>query len=264
MQVLCTIVINKGNSLGSIITTGNYVYVCDDYSGDIINLCKIDQVSVDPVLRELSKSPYIITTDNKIMYNDTIYQTSKALPSKCQYMAIPIIGSKDMIVEYNPISSIDSLFINERYVRELCDAEFILIPPSLKEYMNGSVKSYTAADLLIDFIDKDNIANSKSGRQCVIPSHNHVDDRYLFLDKDPVFTGIHREMPRSYTLESLSQKYTEINMKLQEYGLSKTRSINETLRAIIGRIDTYPNKFRIFNLYDEIVNLSTKVKTLTQ
>lgn len=259
---ICTFYIGstKYKTIASIDTC---LYLTDDgLSSTTIKLQQSNIVS-DPQLRSLSSAPYIVTTNDHIYADDKTYRVinNGTLPKQIQYKIIPILNNSD-IIEYqiqNP--DFDEFFITQNYVKELKEAQIVLIPTDpldIDRYSLGDllVKSYTQSKDYFTFI-------AYSGVTVVVRDRDIVykKDRYMYVS-DLLIKGTPVVLPLTYTKSTLCSKYNILQNRLNEYGRTRIESINSTLRSIPNLLNTIDNKFMASSIYTDVSNLVDKIKNL--
>lgn len=249
--------------LGTIVsfTKGSCPFLLEGYDaqGKVqrIDLIATDKV-MDDALRSLSNGDYLITTDNTVMYKNNssypIYKTSSTLPIACQHRVIPILKEAD-IIDYSPVHQIDDVFIQGRYAKELKDAEYILVPPSIE----GDIYPI---DLLIEYKDGDSYV-SFGGRTTENPKIEEIEGKYVYLSSIPVYTGSYKNMGLSYTKDSLREKCKNMQDKLNDYGRKKIQSMIVAINSIPDRLEVTSTPFKASTIYDDLVTLIDRLKSLT-
>lgn len=219
-----------------------------DTKVEFTSMDDVIEVVPDEPLRELSSQPYVITTDKDIIYNDIMYESNEMIPLQCQYMAMPVVLSTQ-ILEYTIRSPYDTMFIEEGYVRELKDAKHVIVPST--EYPD-------IGDLLIQKVEGDTFT-SFNGRSTQLKG---VPQGYIYLEvkSKPIFTGTIRYPPYTYTQESLVNKFKYLNLRLQKYGSERVRSLLNSLQCVSNRLVKDPNQFSASQVYDRVVTLVSNLK----
>lgn len=254
-----TLYIGK-EKIGTITSYQNsrYFFILTDQTAQRLDLQTTDKV-VDDGLRNLSVSDYVIITDKYIYYKNKVYKSTTDLPVYLKYIILPITSSSD-ICEYIIQNQFDDLFIIDRYVSELKDAELVLIPPSLVDNTNNN-KNYILSDLLIKN-QKDDIFISFNDRKTTNLKIKKKDGRYLYLLEEPLFTGNVKVLPVTYTKDSLLHKCKILNNKLNNYSQEKIKSMCVSLSSLPNKIKSLKNTFRASLLYDDIVAILDKIKEI--
>lgn len=221
--------------------------------------CTVSDTEVpDDSLRNLSSNKYIIVTDDKIIRENQVLHLSDKIPSICKWKAIPYVPSKDL-VDYVQTNKMDSVFINEGYVRELKQAKYVVIPTDWS-YLSEECTPY---DLLISDI-KDNGFYPLSGRNYTVDEeYDIIDGRYIILENLPSLTEPYTLPPYTYNIESLSAKYTTLQERLEIYGSNRVQSINASLRSLTQRLNDTDNQFMVSEIvYKHVYNLLDKISSI--
>lgn len=220
-----------------------------------LHLTPIDRKAVDEPLRKLSSVDYMIFLEKQVMYKDKYYSVTGDIPVGAQFKAVPIVPGE--LYDVKPTCSFDELLLHQGYARELNDAQFILVPPSLDEFSG----SCTPADLVISGKSGDTwIAYNARATDSVSVKSNR--DRHLLLEEMPVFTGIARDTPYTYTRDTLIGKYQVLQERLYDHGNRKVLSLCSSLKSLPTRLMNLNDQFKASLLYDEVVDLLEKTRKL--
>jgi hypothetical protein len=202
----------------------------------------------DEPLRELSSQPYLINSDKEMIYEDVIYVVvTNSIPMECRYCAMPILQLSD-IIDYTIRNPIDSIFIEQGYVRELSSAKHVIMPG--EDYVS-------LGDFLIEKVDGDTLVSFDSRKTVV---KNIPDSIYISVSPIPVFTGDIVHPPYTYTPDSLISKTKILNIRLQKYGSERVRSILQSLQCVSQKLISSPNQYASSTLYDKVVNMVMNLK----
>jgi hypothetical protein len=209
---------------------------------------EVVEVIADDPLRELSSQPYIINTECDMIYNDIMYEVVDEIPAQCRYIAMPVIDSSQ-VMDYVIRHPNDIKFIEEGYVKELRDAKHVIIAPS--SYHN-------LGDLLIEKVEGD-VYTSFNGR-CTQLKSSDISTVYVEMKTEPIFSGSYRELPYTYTPQSLINKYKYLNMRLQKYGAERVRSMLASLQSVSNRVAKDSNQFAASQIYDKVVSVVSDLR----
>ena len=171
-----------------------------------------------------------------------------------------IIRNED-IVDYQPESEFEHLFIREGYAKELKEAQYILNIKDEK-YLSSSC---TLADLLIKKEEKINgtvVYTGYSGRKTECPSSDKRNGRMINVTKVPKFTGEFKNLPFTYTLESLSRKCVVLQERLNDFGAQKVESLSMAMQSIPDRLMSIENKYRASFIYDDFAEILEKIRKM--
>lgn len=260
--LICTFYIGS-TKYKTVSSIDNCLYLTDD--GLSSTAIKIQQTNIvpDPQLRTLSSVPYIVTTNDLIYVDDKTYKVinSGTLPKQIQYKIIPIVNNSDIIDYQIQNPDFDEFFITQNYVKELKDAQLVLIPTDpldIDGYSLGDllVKSYTQSKDYFTF-------TAYSGVTVIIRDRDIVfkKDRYMYVS-DLLIKGTPITLPITYTKSTLCSKYNILQNRLNEYGKMRIESINSTLRSIPSLLNTVDNKFLASGIYTDVSALVDKIKNL--
>lgn len=262
MNSLCTLYIG-GRRFGTITSlptqkdsnsTQSIYFLSDQGNGQRIDLQSIDNEVSDEPLRNLSSTDYIVTTNEKIIYKDKKYRCFGALPTVCQFKAIPI--SKHEVIDYKSKHNVDDILLSEGYAQELKDAQFILVPRSLM-----FSRTFTPHDTLIKRKDGDQFI-FYSGR---VPDNLEIektDGRYIYIKNIPIFAGEIIDTPFTYSIDTLTNKYGILQERLHKYGTQKVQSIHAAMHALSDKIAKVSDQFKASSIYDDVVHILEKVRDM--
>lgn len=249
------------------IGTGNILILSDQNLGPRLELVLVEKKVADEPLRKLSSTmEYIIVTDKVVIYKDNIYQPlgDALIPAICHFKAIPYIKMEN-IIDYKSTGEIDDVFLREGYAKELKESTHILVPPDWDSFS----ATCTPYDLLIKKVDGlSNRAATKpifthfSERKADIPEGYEIDGRYIHISSIPRFEGICKYPPVTLNMETLFYKYDVLQERLQVYGSNKVDSIYASMRAIAERLKQVPNQFLASSVYDDIVSILDKARSM--
>lgn len=268
MNYLCTLFVGS-NKIGTIMPipdsltdtpqvkiSGNTEYMlCDIGSGSKVSLHPVDNRVPDEALRTLSYTRYIVIERSTVIIDGKIYSTFGTLPIQCQFKVLPVIKYTD-IIDYEANDN-DTAFVNEGYVRELKEAELVLVPPSPSFHS----KNCAALDLLIKKREGDTLV-SFSGRKTQIPTDAEIDGRYVYLYEIPVFTGDFKDKPYTWTIASLRNKCQVLQDRLQKYGSDRVDSLCASMKSMPERLKNIPNQFKASTLYPDVVTFLEKMREM--
>lgn len=258
MNTICTFWVNN-RKLGTIcsITTETgpiYALLPEKVSEKKVDLQPMDNKVVDEPLRSLSTNRYAVIMDKILICGDKMYQVPDSMPPICQWMAIPMVQEKDIIPYSKGSMALDRVFLAEGYARELADAYCILIPPT------WDLGTCTSLDLLIKEVNGE-ILVPFSGRTLKNVVPKKTEGRYIFLAKVPEAVGDVQDLPYTYTLETLANKFKVLQARLQAYGTSRVESICACLSGISSALRESPNQFKAAQAYDPMATTIEKIKT---
>lgn len=234
------------------------IYIVTNHTSSIsIDLIHLDNEAVDEPLRTLSSNTYIITTNNRVMIGDKMYQAN-GLPYAVQWKAIPVtIGNE--IVPYNLVNEIDNIFLMEGYANEINKAKHILVLPDW-DFISATC---TPLDLLISHRSNDTYT-SYSSRSITLKDTDilRTEGRYIYLSSIPTFIGTSKIPVYTYNSSILIFKYITLQNRLNAYGSNRVDSVITSMKILIDLLEDMPNQFHTASIYDDIVSLIDKIKDM--
>lgn len=239
-----------GNELiGTIINIYNcWILSTSDKSEKKIKLTKEKDSSIDPELLTLSSEPYILTYDNYIIKGEKKY--SVFLPKYIRFKAMPIISNMNRIIDYIPRDKLEELFIEHGYAKEVKNSLFIILTDKYEHLLDMLIKDY-------DFNNK--IFTSFSGRRIKIKKFD-LKNRYIYPSSSLIYEGKFSDVDKTYTMESLCSLYDKLNNQFYIYCQNKSKAIFNTLQTLSTLIEDVKNPYKLSELYDYVVKLSSSIK----
>lgn len=258
---ICTFYIDS-KKFKTIVCLEDAYYASDDGIGNSTVKIQLSGSSPDPQLRNLSSIPYMVITNDCIFIDDKTYKAiSSTIPKQIQYKVIPIVNNFD-IIDYKIEEKVyDNLFIIQNYVRELKEAEMIIIPVSPL-----NIDMFSLGDLLAkSYVESKGqlIFTSYSGVTITVKDE-YIEEkakRYIFVNGMDI-KGTSIDLPLTYTKQSLIQKYEILQERLNEYGKIRIETISTTLRSIPDLLKNVPNKYIASSIYEDVSKLVEKIKNM--
>lgn len=239
---------------------GKFVYAVNSiYDGKSPHIqCTKDLTKTsDVAYRNLTgtTSPYIIIFNNIIVYDKYIYYIKDKLISDVMFKGIMIIDTTSIISYDGPFGMYENIFIKARYVKELNECKYILIP---KRFDINMLAGYLITDIQANntYVTSDNryITNVTELKREVNGKHT-----YIFVDNRMTYNGVPKILPKTYTLNSLIEKTDEINATLTDIAKDKIKCMSLSIASLSSILNKVTNPIKILTLYKDLCTFNDKI-----